>query len=219
MIQAEQTNIGVGLVLIHRVITRGLAVARENSECFAEDGFPDKSTADGFVNYVRTLVSMINAHHLAEEDLAFPYLHPLLPEAPYDVLLSEHRVFEPILGEVAEAIDGAESSDALYDLHSAVSRLEELWHPHISTEEMHFSVPTLARVMSQHEHERLSALLVEFDQHHSGPDYLVLPFMLFNLDGDYRTAMIKEFPPVVTEQLIPIAWKDKWASMKPFLLP
>ena len=43
--------------------------------------------------------------------------------------------------------------------------------------------------------------------------------MLYNLSGEERAAMWAAMGPVVTEQLVPVAWKDKWAPMKPFLLP
>jgi len=37
------------------------------------------------------------------------------------------------------------------------------------------------------------------------PD-MVVPFLLYNLDGDERRAMGALFPPVVTGQLVPIVW-------------
>jgi hypothetical protein len=42
--------------------------------------------------------------------------------------------------------------------------------------------------------------------------------MLFNLSPQDRAAFAQAMPPVVTEQLVPVAWRDKWAPMKPFLL-
>ncbi len=53
--------------------------------------------------------------------------------------------------------------------------------------------------MSADEQLRLLAQIGEADQEHSGPDYLVMP-------------------PVVTRRLIPVAWKEKWQPMSPFLL-
>jgi len=38
------------------------------------------------------------------------------------------------------------------------------------------------------------------------------------VDGDERRRMGALFPPVVTEQLVPVVWQDKWSPMKPFLL-
>jgi hypothetical protein len=31
--------------------------------------------------------------------------------------------------------------------------------------------------------------------------------------------MAQQMPPVVSQELVPVAWKEQWAPMKPFLLP
>ena len=68
------------------------------------------------------------------------------------------------------------------------------------------------------EHIRLGKMFAEHNQEHSGPDYLVVPFLLYNLSAEDRAIMSQEMPPVVTQQLVPVAWKEKWAPMSPFLL-
>ena len=50
------------------------------------------------------------------------------------------------------------------------------------------------------------------------PAYLVVPFVLYNLSPEDRRIASKGFPEMVTKQLVPIDWKDKWISMQPFLL-
>jgi hypothetical protein len=51
-----------------------------------------------------------------------------------------------------------------------------------------------------------------------GPHYLVVPFMLYNLEPGPRSILASRMPSEMTEQLVPVAWKDQWAPMKPFLL-
>jgi len=51
-----------------------------------------------------------------------------------------------------------------------------------------------------------------------GPHYLVVPFMLYNLEPGPRSILASRLPSEMTEQLVPVVWKDRWASMKPFLL-
>jgi hypothetical protein len=46
----------------------------------------------------------------------------------------------------------------------------------------------------------------------------VMPFVVYNLSSADRAEFVKVLPPVVTQQLIPIAWKAAWAPMTPFLL-
>jgi hypothetical protein len=58
----------------------------------------------------------------------------------------------------------------------------------------------------------------EFFQEHTGPAYLVFPFALYNLSPEDRAILAQGFPEMVTKQLVPIDWKDKWTSMQPFLL-
>lgn len=65
---------------------------------------------------------------------------------------------------------------------------------------------------------RLQKELIEFFQEHTGPEYLVVPFVLYNLTTEDRAITAQGLPAIVTEQLVPIEWKDKWAPMQPFLL-
>ena len=37
---------------------------------------------------------------------------------------------------------------------------------------------------------------------------------MFNLSPDDRSLIEQQLPEIVTKQLIPIDWKDKWAPMK-----
>jgi iron-sulfur cluster repair protein YtfE (RIC family) len=223
MSEQKQSNLGFSLIRIHLVITRALTVSVERGRSFAQTGFPDASIQSGFACYARSLLSVLRGHHMSEDELAFPYLRQRLPEAPYEVLASEHRAMVRILPQVEAAIaqsaTSAEPTAALNDLSQAVGRVIKIWNRHIEKEERHFSVSALAALIEPEEHVRMNRLIAEFSQQHSGPDYLVIPFMLFNLSGDHREAMSREFPPTVTEQLVPTVWRDKWEIMKPFLLP
>jgi hemerythrin-like domain-containing protein len=223
MASASQPNIGATLILIHRIITRGLEVAQAKSEEFGASGFPDGQTKTGFGGYVRSLATVLHGHHLTEDELAFPYLRAHQPQAPYDQLAFDHKAMTSILPQVEAAAgsfeNGGRPSVALRDLNRAVSRLRDIWRPHIGLEEEHFSVSALAESIAADEHVRMLQKFGEFSQQHANPDYLVLPFMLHNLNRDDRAAFAAEFPPVVSRELVPVAWKEHWAPMAPFLLP
>jgi hypothetical protein len=109
-------------------------------------------------------------------------------------------------------------SVALRDLDHSLIQVVGIWHPHIQKEERHFSVEALARLVEPEEHVRVNALLAASGQKHSGPGYLVVPSILYNRPEADRVVMSEYMPPVVIQQLVPGAWKEKWASMKPFLL-
>jgi hypothetical protein len=46
----------------------------------------------------------------------------------------------------------------------------------------------------------------------------VVPFLLYNLPPEERAIFSQGMPPVVTQELVPVVWKEKWSPMKPFLL-
>jgi hypothetical protein len=222
MSQPTQPNVAADMIRIHSIITRGLNVSIERSRAFARDGFPNASTREGFVSYVQGLVSVLHAHHLTEDDQAFPYLRDLMPDTPFDLLTDQHQQMAPILDEVNLAIEGvaagAGAGQALDDLGHALTKIAGLWHPHIQIEEEHFSVEKGAALISVDEHIRLAQIFARYSQGHSGPDYLVVPFMLYNLSPDDRAILARAMPPVVTQELVPKAWKEKWSPMQPFLL-
>ena len=215
-------NVGADMLRIHSVITRGLDVSIERGASFAQGGDPDAATQEGFVLYLQTLVSVLSAHHLAEDEVAFPYLWDKLPDEPFDELMAEHRVMEEILEElqaIAKAVAAeAQAGDSLNDLNRAVTRLADLWHPHIHKEERFYDVETIAALMGVDEHVQLGRMVAEHSQQHLQPPDLGIPFVLYNLPAGERAIMIQMMPPIVTQQLVPVDWKEKWAPMQPFLL-
>ena len=218
----NQPNIGADTIRIHRVITRGLDVAIERSQAYAQEGFPDATTRTGFVCYVRSLVSVLDAHHLTEDELVFPYLQGKLPGAPYDLLTAQHRDMEQVLEKIKPEVDAVavdkRPGPALEALNSALRSIADIWHPHIQLEEEHFDVDELAALIEPEEHVRLGQMFGKHGMEHMGPDYLVVPFVLYNLSTEDRAIMSQVMPPVVIQQLVPIEWKEKWAPMLPFLL-
>ncbi len=222
MLVAEVPNIGAELLVVHAAISRGMKVAEEHGRRFSRENYPDPATREGFINYVRTFVSVLHEHHLLEEELAFPRLRSKFPEAPYDLLLEQHKVIVGVLNEIRAALEGVavdwQPDTSLNDLTNALGRIALLWHPHIQIEQEHFTVEQAAARLSADEQIEWSRLFTEYSQQHASPDYLVLPFMLYNLPPAERSIFARTLPPIVTEQLAPTVWREKWAPMAPFLL-
>jgi hypothetical protein len=216
-------NVAKDLLRIHGVITRGLNVSIERGRLFAQSGYPDASTRKGFIAYVGSLVSVVHAHHLVESELFFPYFRNILPDAPFDLLLTQHRDLEPLLQETqaatAEVSAEGRAGAALARLNGLLGRIVEFWHPHIRIEEDHFSVERVATLIDANDHEALAKAAMTHSQQHSGPAHLVVPFLLYNLAPDERFGFTRWMPPVVTRLLVPIVWRWRWAPMRPFLLP
>ncbi len=219
---SEVPNIGVGLLLVHTVVSRGMKVAEEQGRRFAREDYPDATTREGFVSYVRTFISVLDAHHLVEEELAFPRLRDKFPDAPYDLLLAQHQGLVGILAEVRAALEGVADGErpgkSLNELTDALGRIALLWHPHRQLEEEHFTVEKAQALLSAAEQIELTRLFAEYEQQHATPDYLVVPFMLYNLPPTERSIFARELPPVVTDQLVPVVWREEWEPMRPFLL-
>jgi len=218
MPEQAKPNVAGSLFTIHAVITRALNVTIENVETFRQQGFPDSTTQQGFADYVRSLVSVLHSHHLVEDDLAFPYLQEKLPEAPYDLLIAQHQEMLLILDQIDLGIDTTGDEASLNDLKVALEKVDAMWHPHIQIEEEHFTIEKTEELIDVEEHLRLIKQFGEYSQQHSGPNYLVIPFILYNLPVELRNIMARAMPPEVTQNLVPIVWKEKWESMKAFLL-
>jgi hypothetical protein len=218
----KQFRVGEALLLVHQSISRGIHMSGLYSRIFMQTGLPNGKIGPGFVDYIRSLTSVLHAHHVAEDKLIFPLFKDLLPQAPYEELADDHLRFIPILDEIRLKIEGAvedaESGESLERIDSLLAEMAAVWRPHVAVEEAHFSSAKIDAVMSADDQTRFLARIGEANQEHSGPDYLVVPFTLFNLPQKDRAYMSDLMPPVVTQHLIPVAWKEKWQPMSPFLL-
>lgn len=222
MSESSSPNVVTELLQIHQIINRGLNVAGENGEAFARLGYPTDTSKDGFISYVHSLASTLHGHHLTEDDLVFPYFREKIPDAPFDLLAAQHRALAPLLKEIRYCIEEmtstSEGNKALYRLNRTLNQIAEIWHPHIKMEEDHFTREKVDALVNSEEHLRLCGLFGEHGRKHANPDYLVVPFLLYNLPAEKRAAFARAMPPVVTQQLVPVVWKEKWEPMKPFLL-
>jgi len=218
----NEFRVGDTLLLIHQSIRRGVHMSSLYSRIFSRCGLPDGKLRPGFADYVRSLVSVLQAHHRGEDELVFPRFQELLPEAPYDVLAGQHLQLAPLLDEIRLKIDRAVedevSRESLQRLDVLLAELAEIWQPHIALEEVHFSTAKIDSVMDAETQARFLTEMTDLNQKHSKPDYLVVPFTLFNLPQEDRAYVSNLMPPVITQQLIPVSWKEKWRPMSPFLL-
>ena len=217
----SQANFAQDLLRIHRSISRALIVSVRRGEEFMQAGFPDPRLRKGFADYTRSLTVVLDGHHLGEDEIAFPFLKEKIPSAPYDRLGKNHQEIVTRLESVREAIASVEEDGdeaALMRLIDGLRKIADIWRPHIQAEEYYFNQEALAAVASPEEQDRVATAMAKHAQEHANPAYLALPFVLFNLEAEDRAIMAATLPPQVLEELIPHAWKDQWAPMKPFLL-
>ncbi len=223
MSESRMSNVGEDLIRVHMVITRSLRIAIEYSHLFLQFGIPDVVMYKGFSNYVQSLTSVLHAHHLSEDELGFPFLRIKLPGAPYDILTAQHLEIMSKLVGINQILEDMKKDnnrkESLIRLNHILKDLSDLWLPHIRIEEEYFSVREMGQLLDQDEQIRLSGMLSEHNRNHAGPDYLVIPFFLYNLPGEERKIFAQTLPPAVTQELVPGLWREKWEPMMPFLLP
>jgi hypothetical protein len=222
MREARDSDAPITLILIHRAISRGLEEGTRYTEALAREGYPDAATGAGFALYLRMLAGALHVHHSAEDEIAFPFLRARFADLPLDALTAEHEQMAAILEEMAPILDQlhgeAGENPVLLAAHGALTRLAEIWPGHIGVEERSISVKRLEEVARA---EEIGGWLAKMGQHRpegAPPDPVLLPFLLYNLSAEDRAMMAQQMPPVVTQELVPIAWKEHWAPMMPFLL-
>jgi len=213
---AEENPIVQGLVTIHKIISRGLNISiRKCDEYLSKKGMPQGETA-GFSMYVSTLKSVTHAHHLSEDEIAFPYFKKLI-EAPYDRLKDDHQKIASHL-EILDKYISEIPSGGIGQLREVLVEIEKLWVPHIRIEEENLTAEKLNPVLRPKEQADITEKLSRHGMENSGPGPLTLPFMIYNLEGNDREAFTKPFPWILKKVLIPIIWKGQWKPMSPFFL-
>lgn len=205
-----------GLLVIHKIISRGLTVSlRKCDEYLGNQGIPPEEAA-GFSLYVSTLKRVTHAHHLSEDEIAFPYFKDYI-EAPYNRLKEDHLTIAHILDMFDKCLLDI-SSDGLGKLHEVLEEFDKLWVPHIIIEEENFTSQKLHKIAGMKEQVTIAQELANHGRKNSGPGPLALPFMFYNLEGKDREAFMKHFPMIVKKVLVPIIWKGQWKPMTPFFL-
>jgi len=222
MTSSTQPNVAVSLRAIHAVITRAQQVSIDNSNQFAQNGFPEEGIKTGFLDYLTCLKTSFRAHHQVENTILFPALRKVLPDIPYKRLIIEHHTIDSFLNTLQAGIEscrelGREQS-SLETIRKSLMNLQNLWRPHIMIEESGFKVDTLEKLLRADEHLKLIKSVGEFNQANALPVELVIPFTIYNLAPQVRGIITGAMPPEIVENLVPGVWKEKWAAMKPFLL-
>ena len=87
-------------IRIHKAITRGLTTGITRGANFIREGFPDQHIQQGYGLYIQTLTAVLSAHHLGEDEVAFPALKQKLPATPFTRLSADHVTIEAALDRI-----------------------------------------------------------------------------------------------------------------------
>lgn len=218
---SNSSNVAQDLVRIHKVITRSLDISLKKGQDYLGSGLPQEQELAGYSAYAHCLATVLSAHHMSEDLISFPAIRTVLPDAPYARLASDHHKIAMLLASIQPAIEGLTGvapENSLWSVKDSLTKIYNIWGPHIYLEEQYFSSGALNSVLTPEEQLRISLATSKHSQEHSEPPYWVIPFLLFNLEGADRDVMASLLPKTLVEEMIPVAWKEKWEPMKPFLL-
>jgi hypothetical protein len=221
MASTHNPNLAKDLICIHKVITRGLEVGLSEGRNYTLRRSIHPKLVAGYSSYIHSLATVLDSHHTSEDLIAFPEFRKLIPSAPYVRLANDHQKIEELLSSIPPALQLLNGDTPLAGMESIVNTLEkasEVWFPHIQLEEQNFSEEAISHVMELEQQGQISAAASKHSQEHSEPAHWVIPFILFNLQHEDRLSFSANFPPIVVNELVPKAWKDMWAPMKPYLL-
>jgi hemerythrin-like domain-containing protein len=205
-----------GLLMIHKIISRGLNISIRKCDDYIARKSAPANEAKGFTLYVSTLKSVTHAHHLSEDEVAFPYFKEFI-EAPYTNLSKDHQTISSVLARMEQALPGI-SSGEFVKLREVLGDFEKLWVPHIKIEEEHFIAEKMKAGTTMKDQVGLVQKLAQHGSKNAGPGPLALPFFFYNLEGRDREAFMRPFPVIVKKVLVPVIWKGQWKPMTPFLL-
>lgn len=222
MTDENQGDLGTDIIRFHRIITRSLEITIQNVNRFLEIGALEEEKREGFIKYVQSFSTVLNAHHVLENEKIFPYFKDKLPDAPYDQLMAQHKGIEALLAQVnggsSNLKSNVEELRSLDLLKTSLEKIDRIWHIHMQVEEEKIFGRVESLNISLEETNMLREEFSQFFEEHAKPAYLIVPFMLYNLSREDRAVMAQGFPEIVTKQLVNADWKDEWASMQPFLL-
>ena len=206
---------------IHQIITRGVNVSLDRVDDFIQNGFSEDALKKGYLNYIRALTLMLDAHHKTEDDVAFPYFLEALQNTHFEWLKQDHDWITGFLEELEPVLVSLES-DAPADndlsvLKDILVKIEDRWSQHIELEEEEF----INLIDDLSTPEEMSQLLAKFADYSNGlliPHEIALPFMLYNLEPLARLIIEKTHPVDWFSPVNSPEWVEKWQSMKPFFL-
>lgn len=222
MNNTSNNTVAKDIIRIHLVITRAIEISIEKSQVFKNQGKVDENLRDGFINYLNSLLSLFHSHHLVEDDQIFPYFESHTLKAPYELMGNQHKDLLPLLDGLENCINNlslnSSNQEFIENLLENLEQIQKVWIPHYQLEEEYLNDDNISNLISDQEQHKLCLEFSEYAAQHIKPDYLVIPFILYNLPLEQRKLMAEVFPPVVIEELIPNQWKQQWQSMSPFFI-
>ena len=217
------TAIGERIVRIHRVISRALDVTIKSGSRYSREGLPDTRTRNGLGTYLDCLATLLYSHHMNEDAFIFPYYQTRAVDAPYERLLDEHQQLEPLIERIRGMVAGPAVArvgvDQMGAIAATATEIRDVWVPHIDAEESWFGPEALSKVMSVE--ARLDSGhkgAHNVRRYQPGASLTLLPFIIYNLEGEERAVFEGTVHWIATKVLVPMFWRKQREKMGRLLL-
>ena len=211
-------HLSKGLDLIHRVLSRPLDIGISHIDSCLSSKKVDMENHEGFKDYISSLTTVFNAHHNGEEEILFPTFEKQINNADFSILKKQHKELHPLMVQITTKIDVDNPSLYQYEeIRNLLKETKDLWIKHRDEEEQLVELE-MEPVISLAEQIDLNNKLSKHGQSMSEPANLVLPFLIYNLEGAERDEFTNDMPWILKKFILPIVWKSKWEKMRPFLL-
>ena len=211
-------HLSKGLDLIHRVLSRPLDIGISHIDSCISSKKVDMENHEGFKDYISSLTTVFNAHHHGEDEILFPTFEKKINNADFSILKKQHKELHPLVVQITAKIDVDNPSLNQYqEIRDLLKETKDLWIKHRDEEEQLVELE-MEPVISLAEQIELNNKLSKHGQSMSEPANLVLPFLIYNLEGSERDEFTNDMPWILKKFIVPIVWKSKWEKMRPFLL-
>ena len=211
-------HLSKGLDLIHKVLSRPLDVGISHLDKCIISNKVDIENHDGFKDYINALVNVFFGHHHGEDEIMFPTFEEKIKEADFSKLKKQHKELHPLAEKIKEKVNIDIPTIGNYrEIRELLKETKDLWVEHREEEEKTVELD-IEPVFSSKEQIELGEKLGKHGQSMSKPATLVLPFLIYNLEGNDREEFTSDMPWILKKFVVPVIWKKKWEKMKPFLL-
>lgn len=208
------------LLMIHTAQRNYIARVADFASAIGAGRSPGTGTVADFLLYAQGFYTLFHVHHGTEEKVLFPVLRERGQTELVEEYQKQHRALEELalaaeekLNQAKEAPDDPVAFTAFAEATQAMrDKLEE----HFSNEECRFTHEFAEEVLDEQSVNDAARRMAEHGKSYSKPPWIILPSILYNLEGEKRMTFIKAMPWILTRVIIPFVWKSKWKPLVPF---
>ena len=172
----------------------------------------------GLQDYINSLVKY--SFHITTGRMRyyFQLFEKKIKDADFFKLKQQHKELHPIVEQIKDKVNvDSPTIDNYRELRDLLQETKDLWVEHRDEEEKIVEL-NMEPTISSNEQIELNDKLSKHGQNMSEPATLILPFLIYNLEGSDRDEFTIDMPWILKRFIVPVIWKSKWSKMKPFLL-